>query len=1187
MNSLKIGSVWEINRQTVFNQTNLFVIKPKSIEQQTHIVASINVHDVEIETDRLFVNGVYFFANSSFKKYPQNELIEITISVVCDNKETISWCIDQSTFIPLQKLINTTIVLRITADISLSLLHTFVLLWTDPIIVPIFISPLNQQIRVYRHASLNDDKSFWESRMKNWIEQHQLLTNYPIPQIKNLYSDYLTLEGNQKFDMSGVFFTTIHYPHTRLFFRIHAQIESGCAFLFCESENSKIQYCPRSYEWNIHNENIDYQFMIPPPQHVEQKINIGILFHKNHVNPVIKIIDWYCIRMKSDNSKIANPNIATDVNSSVSADDDVVKSISSIINIPNTPKEYKSIYLTNLPPLYPADATVPIHLLTQVYIPTKIERLGEIQYCFNKMIQNQWITKIHAFAENVDAYQIFSLKYSHLSNVSFMNYNKRLTYGNAWNYAKINNLRGWIIIANSDVYLDHHLGNLHSFLPQSNLQTGHPILYALNRFEHNFYHPPILYGKQYAMYLNSPWMKPYEESLFSQDAWIIHSNTLHHTDNVQMPSPAELDINIGGTPGCDNLIAFIFAKNNWIVCNPCTFLPVVHFDHTSLVKDRETGKYIGKGGISSKLKPIGGIDTYLFLPTLRTPPTLEMGIPAWKTQINLIHEKASNELDVQIRFHKRIHRIQLTSPRFLMFPQDIDPNPGTYKWYLNSHQGAFTGIHQINELWRPTEKNKFFIIQSPRVEKWSVIDISGPEPKNAIGETEPILEEFPTEIAIYIIVLPNEMKPLCGSWGSHYWPAVMSSCMDSTRRIYLPPEARGFGLAIEITKWKGGAPSARIQAYIDGFDAPFPVSPWWNLKSEENKTHVAIQKWKRIFWDHKYWAFMTSDTFWKGHWNVKLNLDLECAKFQINEENWHKLQLQLVKTQRTGWDILGWKNFQAWKNYWISFEREHQNTFWEHWATPAGEPISDFDNNCTVADISIVISIKNRKEHLLNNLASWLYHTEVKEVILVDWSSSPTVEQILLTHKQGDDPRIRIVRVENQDTFIRTWCQNWGVRWARYPVLFKLDVDIQLVPGWINKNPMFPGIYRAGDWRFARNKNETYTHGSVLCWSRDYWWINGYNERITTYGYDDCDFYYRLQISGINRCIFDFDYWHHLPHNDHARIKEIDTSMNPDHEIIKNQNKIIQYPPWNRADQLQKFNILSVCSRIVISEVVS
>lgn len=1179
MNSLKINDDWEIIRQTLFNQINLYVIKPK-LMQHHNIIAVLRPKQNKDNTSHSF----YFQYNSSFKKYPQNDPVETTISIIQNNKETMKWDITKPMFIPADKIQNSIVVLSTKEDI---LLHqNFVLSWNEPIRLPIFISPLYEHVQLNKNASWPFMASFWTSREKAWTEQHSLLATYPMPQLKNNFTDFVTLQGQHGVESSGAFFTVTHYPYTSLFFRIHAEGIKGRAFVFCESENGFMRYCPRSYEWS-EGQNKDYQFLIPPPEIKEQKIRIGILFHKEYLTPSIKIIDWYCIRMKS--SSIPQ-QLSSKSNEAILVTDNIEQQkIDEVTPFHSQPSfNYESIYLTQFPPLYPSQAQVPIHLIIQVYIPKKIERLSEIQHCFNMMVQNPWITHIHAFAENFEVYQIFDqkLKSAKISKVNLINYGKRLSYFDGWNYARNELLQGWIIIANSDVYFDNHLGNLHTFLPQANIQTGQPILYALNRFEHNVNHPPIVYGKQYLMNLHSPWMKPYEESLFSQDVWIVHSNTLHHTD-VEWPPHKEIDIFVGGIPGCDNWIAFVFAKYNWLVCNPCTFIPVIHYDHSSLMKDPKTGKYVGKGGISSNFKPIGGIEDYLFLPTLRTPPTLDMGTPEWKTHIeSILTHTFDQETDLQDRFRRRAQQIQLNYPRYLKYPQSIDIYPGMHKWYLNGNANA-TPI-ESTEVWTPTPKSKYYIVQSPRVEKWAVIDIAGPAPREGVEEHEKFGEVFPSEIAIYLIILPNEMKPLNGPWGTHYWPAVQSNCMDSIRRIYLPPEARSFGLAIEITKWKGPFPCARIQTYVDGLDAPLPVAPWFHHDWEEERIDGAYKKWKHIFWNHQYWASLTSETFWKGHWNIALDLDPANTKcipnFILNEENWRNLQLKTHTTRQEGWNQLGWGNFQIWKKYWTLWEQEHQLSFWDNWSTPAGEPISDNISS----DISIVVSIKNRKEHLIHNLSSWLYHDEVKEVILVDWSSTPPLEKILYEHPQGKDPRIRILRVENQHTFIRTWCQNWGAKWVRHPLLFKLDVDIQLKPGWVQRNPMFPGMYRAGDWRFARNKNETYTHGSVLCWTRDFWWINGYNERITSYGHDDCDFYYRLQISGLKRCLFNLDDWHHLPHNDHDRIKEVDPTMrmNPESEIMKNQAKITQFPPWNRADTSQKFKVLSVNSRIVITEMI-
>ena len=410
MNSLKINDDWEIIRQTIFNQVSLYVIKPK-LMQNYNIIAIIKLKETKSDVP----SQIYFPPNTSFKKYPQNNQVQTTFSVIKNNAESMKWDITTPMFIPTDALENSIIVLSTKEDI---LLHqNFVLSWNEPIILPVFINPLREHVQLNKHASWSFDTSFWSSREKSWIEQHKLLATYPIPQIPNTFTDYITLQGQHGIESSGAFFTVTHYPFTLLLFRIHAESIKGRAFIFCESENGSIRYCPRHYEWN-EGENKDYQFVIPPPEVKEEKIRIGILFHKDYLTPSIKIIDWYCVRMKTTNYSTHTTLNAyeavhiTHQNEHVETEE---------VNYSNTSMQnYKSIYLQQFPPLYPSHAQVPIHLIVQVYIPKKVERLSEIQHCFNMMIQNPWITHIHAFAENAEVYQIFShkLKSAKISKVN-------------------------------------------------------------------------------------------------------------------------------------------------------------------------------------------------------------------------------------------------------------------------------------------------------------------------------------------------------------------------------------------------------------------------------------------------------------------------------------------------------------------------------------------------------------------------------------------------------------------------------------------------------------------------------------------------------------------------------------------------------------------------------------------------
>ena len=95
---------------------------------------------------------------------------------------------------------------------------------------------------------------------------------------------------------------------------------------------------------------------------------------------------------------------------------------------------------------------------------------------------------------------------------------------------------------------------------------------------------------------------------------------------------------------------------------------------------------------------------------------------------------------------------------------------------------------------------------------------------------------------------------------------------------------------------------------------------------------------------------------------------------------------------------------------------------------PENEPckLSDFDTRATKQGISIVSCCMNRNDNLLKGLNTWL-KLPVDEIIIIDWSSETPVS---VTLKDIVDPRIKIVRVEEENNWILTYGFNIGLRMA-------------------------------------------------------------------------------------------------------------------------------------------------------------
>lgn len=170
------------------------------------------------------------------------------------------------------------------------------------------------------------------------------------------------------------------------------------------------------------------------------------------------------------------------------------------------------------------------------------------------------------------------------------------------------------------------------------------------------------------------------------------------------------------------------------------------------------------------------------------------------------------------------------------------------------------------------------------------------------------------------------------------------------------------------------------------------------------------------------------------------------------------------------------------------------------------------EQEATSPGVTLVGACMNRQGNLLKVLPSWLA-SGADEIVIVDWSSTQPLWPMLA---HIDDPRLKVVRIEDEPRWILTHAFNVGLRLARRELVFKLDADIELAPGFLKLNRFKPGEFVRGFWKSAVDAGEPdqrYTNGSFGAFKADLRAIGYYNERIQTYGWDDSDLYARLSGS--------------------------------------------------------------------------
>ncbi len=236
--------------------------------------------------------------------------------------------------------------------------------------------------------------------------------------------------------------------------------------------------------------------------------------------------------------------------------------------------------------------------------------------------------------------------------------------------------------------------------------------------------------------------------------------------------------------------------------------------------------------------------------------------------------------------------------------------------------------------------------------------------------------------------------------------------------------------------------------------------------------------------------------------------------------------------------------------------------------------------------VSLVTCCRNRSENLKKALPSWLALADVSEIVIVDWSSDTPVRRDLKPFIHADS-RIRIVRVEEEQAWILTYAYNAGFRCASHACILKADADIVIAPDFFDKNHLPAGQFLAGNWRNV-SEAQAHTNGFFLACKADLADVGGFNEFITSYGWDDDDLYGRLAAAGLKRSEIDPDTICHIPHDDEARSEVFTTHQSADalsagdrlrkssqYQIRRNYYTAALMPTWSRQHQMVDFSVTS------------
>ena len=180
---------------------------------------------------------------------------------------------------------------------------------------------------------------------------------------------------------------------------------------------------------------------------------------------------------------------------------------------------------TKLSEHYPGN----ILLVQQFYLDSNANRHADNKRCLLNNVRNNFIDKIILLNERLYSDNELGVTSNKIQQIIIKS---RLSFKNVFEWTQLNNIDGYIVLANTDIFFDNTIDNIR----KSNLHKEKKV-FSLLRYEYtnNDLNKCKLFG-------------PRPDS---QDSWIWHTN--NKLTNKQLNI---LDIQLG-VPGCDNKIIYI------------------------------------------------------------------------------------------------------------------------------------------------------------------------------------------------------------------------------------------------------------------------------------------------------------------------------------------------------------------------------------------------------------------------------------------------------------------------------------------------------------------------------------------------------------------------------------------------------------------------------------------------------
>ncbi len=181
--------------------------------------------------------------------------------------------------------------------------------------------------------------------------------------------------------------------------------------------------------------------------------------------------------------------------------------------------------------------------------------------------------------------------------------------------------------------------------------------------------------------------------------------------------------------------------------------------------------------------------------------------------------------------------------------------------------------------------------------------------------------------------------------------------------------------------------------------------------------------------------------------------------------------------------------------------------------------------------ISVVTCSKDRNEYLINNFLSTAKIKNLKEHIHIDFSSN-----LGLSNEYEVNEKLKIVRIENEKQWWLTRAFNAALHFASGEYILRINADTELNFEEFNQ-------LNLDDINYINFCIDKYDYGNILCESGLLKKINGYNEFLFGWGYDDYDLHQRI-ISTKDVKYKIVDGRNYIKINEHDNYKRVSNDTN-------------------------------------------